>query len=140
MLPVFCPGGTVVIRYNVVLGMFPIVITLVQIDFFSHYLNAPGPTLKAMSKAAYTVFIVHPLFISLVQWSYVEILRARGTNVLANARSNATFVYAYFLIDGSEAHLWFGAAFMMLAVHATVWPVGYLIKRVLDTSCLGRIL
>ena len=56
--------------------------------------------------------------------------------MLAYARSNATFAYAYFIIDGSEAHLWFGVAYMMVAVHLTVWPVGYMLKQLCD-ACMG---
>ena len=61
------------------------------------------PLTEALAKSAYTVFIIHPLFLSLAQWSYVVLLRQQGTGVLELAKSNVTFAYAYFIIDGSQA-------------------------------------
>ena len=44
--------------------------------------------------------------------------------------------FRYFIIDGNQQHLWMGFAYSMLAVHCTVWPVAYVIKRLFDSKLL----
>ena len=102
---------------------------------------------KRCAQAAYTVYLIHPLFIALSQYLYIAIVRATGLSVfvyftdddILSKPSNAV----YCILGGGRGTLWAGFWLQMLLVHATVWPCALAIKRIFDSErlpWLNRIL
>jgi len=117
-------------------GLFTVVITFVELDFFHQNFQTIGRFMRFLADASYAVFLIHPYVITLVAWAFVEIVKASGVDVIKAdlvqaglAKSSYAPVYAFVMQDKGEGLLWACFAFCLVLTVAAVWPLAEGLRR-----------
>ena len=117
-------------------GLFTVVITFVELDFFRHWFQNIGRFMRFLADASYAVFLIHPYVLAFVAWGYVEMVRALGVEVVKGdlaavglAKSSYAPVYAFVMESEGEGLLWgcFGFTFFWTII--LVWPISEGVRR-----------
>jgi len=117
-------------------GLFTVVITFVELDFFRHWFQNIGRFMRFLADASYAVFLIHPYVLAFVAWGYVEMVRALGVEVvkadlagIGLAKSSYAPIYAFVIESEGEGLLWgcFGFTFFWTII--LVWPISEGVRR-----------
>jgi len=106
-------------------GIKAIVYCFVLLEVFQLYMNRSlGRLAEWCSQAAYTVFIIHPWVVILVQLSWVSILRALDVSVTVWSPGR-------FFIESSryQALTWLGFVYISSVTTVIIWPLSYGISK-----------
>jgi hypothetical protein len=115
-------------------GVLCVLMSFVLMDFFRRRFNFQGRTQKFFSDAAYTVYIIHPVVVTLIVWSYVVIVDACGANAMRDMGSTDGLGGSYpmrFVIesDAGEGLLWLGWFYTLVVSNMILWPLSYGLKQ-----------
>jgi len=117
-------------------GLFTVVITFVELDFFRQNFQTIGRFMRFLADASYAVYLIHPYVITLVAWAFVEIVKASGVDVIKAdlvqvglAKSSYAPVYAFVMQDEGEGLLWACFAFCLVLTVVAVWPLAEGLRR-----------
>jgi len=102
-------------------GVKAIVYCFVLLEVFQLYMNRSlGRLAEWCSQAAYTVYIIHPWVVILVQLSWLSILRALDVNVTVWSPGE-------FFIESSryQALTWLGFVYTSVVTTVIIWPLSY---------------
>jgi hypothetical protein len=109
-------------------GVLSVLMSFVVMDFFRRHLNFAGRMQKFFSDAAYTVYIIHPVVITLTVWSYVAIVHACGANAMKDI-GDGRWVRFVIESDAGEGLLWLGWFYTCVVSNLILWPLSYGLKQ-----------
>eukprot|EP00928_Gymnodinium_smaydae_P081873 TRINITY_DN6530_c0_g2_i1.p1 TRINITY_DN6530_c0_g2~~TRINITY_DN6530_c0_g2_i1.p1 ORF type:complete len:503 (-),score=89.63 TRINITY_DN6530_c0_g2_i1:282-1790(-) len=117
-------------------GLFTVVITFVELDFFRRNFQVIGRFMRFLADASYAVFLIHPYVTTLVAWGFVEMIKACGVEVIKAdlvqaglAKSSYAPVYAFVIESEGEGLLWACFAFTLVLTTVVVWPFSEGVRR-----------
>jgi len=98
-------------------GLFCLDMSLLVLVFFQKYLNGENSVTKFFARAAYGVYLTHPIVVTGMTAMYICICNKLGVDNIDPSDNN----------DGLPAEniLMAGWALVNLASHAVVWPLSY---------------
>jgi len=125
-------------------GFEGVVYSFVILELSSKFLNRDlGPLMHALSTAAYTAYIIHPLVVNTVTWSWGLIMQATVEKAeLIGGMKDAGQSYPAFTRAGSQkvalviqtAHFneltFLGWAYVAVVSNFILWPLAYCIKKI----------
>ena len=116
-------------------GVYPVGITLMQMQLFHEILNINTKFLGAVGMAAYTVYIIHPWVITIFMLVFVEILKAAHVPIVF-AQSILGAIISFQTTDAAgkpaslgEGTLLGGMAMVLVLTQLTVWPAAYYLRK-----------
>jgi len=107
-------------------GMYCVDVSLAVLDFFQTYMDIESRYTKFFSDAAYTVYIIHPIFI--IGMSSVWI---KGYESIAGYEFKWDDVYSFSetQVNGGSLTLGLGWLISNILVHAFVWPAAHYLRK-----------
>jgi hypothetical protein len=132
------------VYWTVFEGFEGVVYSFVVLELSSKFLNRDlGPLMHALSTAAYPVYIIHPLVVNMVTWSWGLIMQATVEKAeLTGGMKDADQSYPAFHRAGFQAvalviqtaHfnelMFLGWAYVAVVSNLIVWPLAYCIKKI----------
>lgn len=119
-------------------GVRGMVYSYVILELFSTFMNRElGPLMKRLSEAAYTVYIIHPLVVNAVLWSWTYIMRncVKHTEMVLNYPPYPAFqtsgwgVEFVIVSPHYQELLWLGWLYTWALSTLIVWPLAYALRR-----------
>ena len=96
------------------------------LTFFQKHFNTAGEWSKWAAGAAYTVYIIHPMVVVPITWTWVLILRALGEEVYFNTAASDTTSTTQLSSDG---FIWAGWFYVSIVSLAILWPLSAAVRR-----------
>ena len=118
-------NNVITITFDVLMGLMTVVISLTILQFGYQYLNFSNKYTKFHASHAYTVYIIHPLIVTPIGWSYLKILPIIGGNepyfcsYSINSKSNI----------GGDIYLWVGFIYTSILAMIVLYPIAWIIKK-----------
>merc|ERR1711862_994889 len=112
------------VLFFIVAGIYCLDMNLAVLQIFQEYLNAENKFTNFLSRAAYTVYLIHPLVVVCVTAAYIFVF-----NSIAGHDSRIKFT------DGSEVGTGGGDYFLVgwlvvnIFSHVIVWPLAWWITQ-----------
>jgi hypothetical protein len=100
--------------------------SLVVLEAFQTYLDSQTPWLKLLSKAAYTVYLIHPTTVAGLASLWVYIYEAMGYGEIDFFDNN---LYLETPIAGDGWNLLISWIVVNLACHCIIWPLAWCIQQ-----------
>lgn len=121
---------------NVLIGIEGMVYSFVLLELFSTFLNRDlGCLMKHLSEAAYTAYIIHPVVLSLVMWSWTCIMRICVEHTITTQMTAIPAFQGYagagfvFVSSDYQQLLWLGWLYTSVLTTLIVWPLAYGIRQ-----------
>ena len=106
-------------------GLCCIWISLGWIQFGSNWLNFSNDKTKFFAKSAYTVYIIHPLIVCFVTWTYTKILKGiNGVELVFCHDEQASRTHF-----GNDWLVLFGWIYTVVVSLLIVWPLAHYIRQ-----------
>lgn len=108
-----------------ILGVFCMSTSVAAIQFFHERFNATGPAAKFFSEAAFTVYLIHSVVITVVAWTWFLIIDLMSSTDLYwppdNGQSTTALSSTWLLVAG-----WAYTAVLSMAI---VWPLAFYLRK-----------
>ncbi len=145
VIPLTSPKGIMWLYNGLLCGVFPVGMTLMQMQMFHEFLNVNNKFLMGvLGVAAYAVYVIHPWFLAFWTMIYIEILKAAHVPIVFS-QSNPTDGSSFGVIESvtifqttdaagkpaslSEGTLWGGLIMVFVLTQLTVWPAAYYLRK-----------
>lgn len=129
--------------FTVLGGFEGVVYSFVILDLSSKFLNRElGPLMHALSTAAYTAYIIHPVVVDMVTWSWGLIMQATvekaelTVGMIDVGQSYPAFHKASPLValviqtEHFNELMFLGWAYVAVVSNFILWPLAYCIKKI----------
>ena len=137
------PHGLGWLQDGLEFGVYPVGMTLMQMQLFHEFLNVNNTFWAAIGGAAYTVYIIHPWFLSVWLLCFVEILKLLHVPIVFTQDViQATTIFQTTDDDSAtsalsagapanlkECVLWSALICMFVFTQMTVWPAAYFVRK-----------
>ena len=137
------PHGLGWLQDGLEFGVYPVAMTLMQMQLFHEFLNVNNTFWAAIGGAAYTVYIIHPWFLSVWLLCFVEILKLLHVPIVFTQDViQATTIFQTTDDDSAtsalsagapanlkECVLWSALICMFVFTQMTVWPAAYFVRK-----------
>ncbi|GMH85249.1 hypothetical protein TL16_g10170 [Triparma laevis f. inornata] len=125
LLQGFNDGVTALSAY-IVIGL----VFFVQLDFFRRHFNWTGRWSKILAQSAYTVYIIHPLFVNLWCWIFLKAYEgSNGSEDIIFIGTNLTSTSEFTSPDAQE-WLFGGYVCANIGAIASTWFVAYWVREI----------
>lgn len=125
-------GGTLsLLIFSLASGVYCVDTVLVVLELFqTHADGAPGPLRSAAAEAAYAVYLVHPLVVTLTTMVFVHVYNLVFLDSKIEFVANTTRSYSQ-LVGPDDGGLVLVVGWVIVSVSSQLilWPLGYCLKR-----------
>jgi glucans biosynthesis protein C len=112
------------VPFYVVSGLFCVDMGLALLQFFQQYANKQNSFTRFLSKAAYAVFLIHPIIIVAVQAAFIQ-----AYNAIADEEDKIFFVDESRASLGGGEYMPVGWVIVNVISHLIVWPLAWLLSQ-----------
>ena len=130
------PKGISWLYVGLIQGVYPVAMTLMQMQMFHEFLNVNNKFLMGvLGVAAYTVYVIHPWFLAFWTMIYIEILKAVHVPIVFDHLLPQVQIHFYTTDAAgkptslSEGTLFGGIAMLFVLTQLTVWPAAYYLRK-----------
>uniref|UniRef100_A0A6U6I1X9 Acyltransferase 3 domain-containing protein n=1 Tax=Alexandrium andersonii TaxID=327968 RepID=A0A6U6I1X9_9DINO len=111
-------------------GYWPVLGACFHLEWFRRDHSSGGPVQEFLASAAYGVYLIHPLTLTLAAWSYTVVLRRAGHLVVAYAPPHDDPSSLRFVVQSDSGLLvWGGWVYCSVISLITSWPLAWAVKQ-----------